>query len=121
MARARSQPIWAADVADCVVAALSREGGPHDVHEIAGPEAMTYREMVDLALRAKGRARPLLPLPSRLIQRGLNSYEAMTGPIAFTTRDEADLLAATMLSESGTAGALALGVTPRRISEVLGA
>jgi NADH dehydrogenase len=121
MAKARSQPIWAADVADCVVSALSRAGGAHDVHEVAGPETMSYRDMVELALRTKGRPRPLLPLPSGLILRALNGYEALTGPIAFTTRDEADLLAATMLSPRGSAGAEALGVRPRRVAEVLGA
>ena len=58
-------------------------------------------------------------LPSRLILSFLHAYEAATGPIAVATRDEADLLAATMLSERGTADAEALGVRPRSLPEVL--
>ena len=64
--RARTQPIWAEDVADCVLAALERPG---DVHsharfELAGPNVLTHREVVEIALRAAGRRRRLLPLPA---------------------------------------------------------
>jgi NADH dehydrogenase len=122
MGRAHAQPIWAGDVADCVRAVLDDPAAdPHAVHEIAGPETLTYREAVDRVLRARGRPRRLLPLPSGMILRALNGYEAMAGPIAFTTRDEADLLAASMVSERGTAGAVALGVKPRKLEEVLAA
>lgn len=122
MARARVQPVWASDVADCVHSVIDREGGEqHAVHEIAGPETLTYREAVGLALRAKGRPRRLLALPSGMILRALHGYEALAGPIAFATRDEADLLASTMVSAQGSAGAEALGVRPRRLAEVLAA
>lgn len=122
MGRARVQPVWAGDVADCVHAVLGRSDGPqHVVHEIAGPETMTYRETVAQALRAKGRPRRQVALPSGMILRALNGYEAMAGPVAFTTRDEADLLASSMVSAHGSAGAEALGVRPRRLTEVLAA
>ena len=122
MAHARSQPVWAGDVADAVAAVLRAPAtDAHAVHEIAGPEVYSYRELVQVALRAKGRSRPLLSLPSGLILGALSGYEALTGPVAYTTRDEADLLASTMLSAGGSAGAEALGVTPRRVAEVLAA
>lgn len=122
MARARVQPVWASDVADCVHAVIGRESSErHAVHEIAGPETLSYRELVAAALRAKGHPRRLVSLPSGMILRALNGYEALAGPIAFTTRDEADLLASSMLSTAGSAGAEALGVRPRRLAEVLAA
>jgi uncharacterized protein YbjT (DUF2867 family) len=120
MARARSQPIWASDVAGCVAAALDREPeSDHDVLEIAGPETVSHRQAVHVALAAVGRPRRLVAVPSRLILRGLSVYETLTGPIAVATRDEADLLAATMLTDRGTRDAEALGVRPRRMAEVL--
>jgi uncharacterized protein YbjT (DUF2867 family) len=120
MAKARSQPIWAGDVAACIVAAIDRDANPdHEVLEIAGPETVTHRQAVRIVLAAAGRPRRLVPVPSRLILRALSAYETLTGPIAFTTRDEADLLAATMLTERGTADAERLGVRPRRMTEVL--
>lgn len=122
MARARSQPVWAGDVADCVAAVLAREdASQHVVHEIAGPETFSHRDLVEVALRARGRPRRLVALPSGVILRGLGGYGTLAGPVAFTTRDEADLLGSTMLSAAGPAGAEALGVHPRRVAEVLGA
>ena len=54
--RAAFQPIWAEDVADCVLAALpggalaAESDGAR--YELAGPETLNYREIVELALRA---------------------------------------------------------------------
>ena len=122
MGQARSQPIWAGDVADCVAAVLDAPpASDHSVHELAGPETLTYRQAVQIALRAAGRSRRTVLLPSSLILPALSVYEAMTGPIAFATRDEANLLAATMVSARGTADAEALGVRPRRLQDVLAA
>jgi len=54
--RARFQPIWAADAARCVVAALAREGaGRRERYELAGPETLSYDEMSDLVGRVAGR------------------------------------------------------------------
>jgi NADH dehydrogenase len=120
MGRARSQPIWAADVAACVAAVLNRpETERHEVLEIAGPDMLTSREAVLVALQALGRPRRLVSVPSGVILRSLSAYEALTGPVAIATRDEADLLASTMLSPRGTADAEALGVRPRRMADVL--
>jgi hypothetical protein len=54
-----------------------------------------------------------------VILRALHVYETLTGPVAFATRDEADLLASTMVTPRGTADAEALGVRPRPLREVL--
>ena len=62
--RAAFQPIWAEDVADCVIAALP--GGPLAAesdgarYELAGPETLTYREIVEIALRSFHRRRPIV-------------------------------------------------------------
>ena len=120
MARARAQPVWAQDVAECVAAVLGRpDGERHAVIDVAGPETLSHRAAVETALRAIGRPRRLLALPSGLLRRALHAYEVAAGPVAFTSRDEADLLAATLLSEQGTAGAQSLGVVPRRLADVL--
>ena len=120
MGRARVQPIWADDVAACVEAVLARPAPDgHERLEIAGPQALTQREAVATALRAAGRPRRLLAVPSNLLLPALHAYEAVAGPVALATRDEADVMGATMLSEGGTADAEALGVSPLPIAEVL--
>lgn len=117
---ARSQPIWADDVAACIVAAIDSDGDVHARHELAGPDSYTHRQVIALALRAAGHRRRLVPIPDTLLRPGLEAYEALTGPTAFTTWDETRLLAASMVTERGTADAEALGVTPQRMPAVLG-
>ena len=120
--RARSQPIWAQDVADCVIAALDGLEGPsrHARHELAGPDVLSHREVVELALRAASRPRPLVPLPRLLLRPLLRGYETMTGPAALATWDEAELLTVSMLAARGAADAEALGVRPAAMARVLG-
>jgi uncharacterized protein YbjT (DUF2867 family) len=119
--RARTQPIWADDVADCVLAALERPGEPgsHVRYELAGPDVLTQREVVEAALRAARRRRPLLPLPALLLRPLLRGYETLTGPAALATWDELELLAVTMRAPRGTADAESLGVRPRSLADVL--
>lgn len=120
--RALYQPIWAGDVADCVMATLERDGGARRrAFELAGPEALSYADMVRLALRPVGRNRALLHVPRPLVRTSLRVLERLTGPAAFATWDEAELLEEPMVSPRGTADAESLGVTPKRMSSVLGA
>ena len=44
--RALYQPIWAEDVADCVTAALASNGSARRRFELAGPETISYEEIV---------------------------------------------------------------------------
>jgi uncharacterized protein YbjT (DUF2867 family) len=123
--RARFEPIWAQDVVDCVLAALP--GGSHaDAaigarYELAGPEILSYEQIVDLTLRSLGRRRPIVKIPTGAVRRGLNLLELLTGPTAFATWDEAELLEESLLAKDGIADAQRLGVTPKPMRAVLGA
>jgi NADH dehydrogenase len=120
--RALFQPIWAEDVADCVVAALADgQAERHVRHELAGPETLSHTEIVQTILRALGRSRPLLHVPTPLVSRGLRLVEAAMGPRAFATWDEAELMEVSMASAAGAAGAEGLGVAPQAMAAVLGA
>jgi uncharacterized protein YbjT (DUF2867 family) len=120
MGAARIQPVWADDVAACIAAVLDRPAPEaHETLEIAGPEALTFRQAAERALHAGGRERRLVTLPAGMLLRGLQVYETLAGPVALATRDEADVLGATMVSARGTADAEALGVTPLALREVL--
>ncbi len=69
--RARYQPIWSEDVADCVVAALGADGTGRRGFELAGPETLSYDEIVRVVLRAAGRRRRLLHVPLPLVRESL--------------------------------------------------
>ena len=123
--RAPFQPIWAEDVADCVMTALPGGTAERDAngarYELAGPETLTYRDIVEITLGSIGRQRRVVPIPERVMRRGLNVVETLSGPTAFATWDEAELLEIPMVSRHGTADAERLGVSPRTMRAVLGA
>jgi NADH dehydrogenase len=116
--QARFQPIWAADAARCVVGALEA-ADPRPRYELAGPETLTYDQMSDLVSRIAGRPRPLVHMPLPLVRSGLIALRALVGEATFATWEEAELMEVGMVSERGPADAQALGVEPRRMSDVL--
>jgi NADH dehydrogenase len=117
--RAEFQPIWSEDVAECVLGLLNGRGDG-ERYELAGPQTLTHQEIVRLVLRATGRRRPLLHVPTAVASRALRTLEALAKSRAFATWDEAELLEVSMTSARGTADAQALGVTPRAMAAVLG-
>jgi NADH dehydrogenase len=143
--RATYQPIWAEDVADCVMSALrapdgaggddglassgaavasaslrSRDGSSHSRYELAGPHTLSHTDIVRTVLRSLNRQRPLLHVPTPIVSRSLRLLERASGPRAFATWDEAELMEVPMISARGVADAQALGVTPQPMAAVLG-
>ena len=119
--RSRFEPIWADDVARCVVATLDRAGGQHARLELAGPQELTYDEIARVIARAAGHERPLVHVPLSFVRAGLNGLRRTVGDAAFATWEEAELMEVPMVSERGTADAEKLGVTPQPMGRVLGA
>ncbi len=121
--RAVCQPIWAEDVAACVIAALvenaDADGVTHRRYELGGPQTMTYTEVANTVLRSLDRERPLLPLPTPIVSRTLHVVERVMHSSTPITWDEAELLEANMVATGGS-DTEALGVTPQPMSSVLG-
>jgi uncharacterized protein YbjT (DUF2867 family) len=116
------QPIWADDVAGCVMTALARRDSSSDErYELAGPQTLTHREIVELVLRAANRSRRIVKVPSPLVCRALRAGEALLKSRTPATWDEAELFEVSMTTARGTADAVSLGVTPRPMDAVLGA
>lgn len=115
---ARYQPIWARDVAHCVVSALNGTHGGR--YELAGPEILSYDEIVERVLEASGRTRPLVHVPLPLVRAGLRGLELIAGPSVFATWEEAELMEVAMTTARGTADPERLGVEPRPMAAVLG-
>jgi NADH dehydrogenase len=118
--RALYQPIWSEDVADCIVAALELPGDEDRRLELAGPQTLSHQQIVELILRAAGRPRPTVNVPTPIVSRALRVIEVLMKSRAPATWDEAELLEVSMTTGEGTAGAETLGVTPRPMAAVLG-
>ena len=115
------QPIWADDVADCVMAVLDDAGDKGSArYELAGPDTLSYEAIVRLALRSFGRRRLIVHVPMPLVNRFLRLAKLVAGNAVFATWDEVELMAVPMTSPKGTADAERLGVQPRPMRAVLG-
>jgi NADH dehydrogenase len=108
--KALYQPVWADDVADAVVNALS---SANSTYELAGPEVLSYNDIVRAVLRASHRRRRLLHVPLPVVRASLRV-------LRFATWEEVELLEEPMVSERGTADIEQLGVHPHSMPAVLG-
>jgi len=115
--KARYQPIWAGDVAQCVIAALNSPGRSR--YDLAGPQTLSYDEMSDLVSRLAGRPRPLVHIPLPVVRWGLIALRSIFREAVFATWEEAELMEVPMTTPRGTADAEALGVKPRPMEAVL--
>jgi len=113
------EPIWAEDVADAVMHALANGSGSG--YELAGPELLSYDDIVRVALRSEHRRRRLLHVPLPVVRASLRTLRRVGGPKVFATWEEAELMEEPMVSERGTADTEELGVKPLPMSAVLGA
>lgn len=116
--KARFEPIWAADVASCVVADLERGEGSRR-HELAGPEQLDYDDLARLIAHAAGRQRPIVHIPLGAVHTGLTWLKRLVGDAAFATWEEAELMEVAMVAANGPADVRALGVEPKRMADVL--
>jgi uncharacterized protein YbjT (DUF2867 family) len=116
---ARFEPIWAHDVARCVVTSLER-GTEKSRYELAGPQVLSYDEIARAVARAAGRERPLVHVPLGLVHLTLVTLRRLFGEAVFAAWEEAELMEVSMVSERGTADAEALGVAPLPVDAVLG-
>jgi NADH dehydrogenase len=116
---ARFEPIWAHDVARCVMASLERSDKKAR-YELAGPQALTYDEIALAVARATGRRRPLIHVPLGLVHLTLVTLRRIFGEAVFATWEEAELMEVPMVSSRGTADVESLGVEPLPLDAVLG-
>ena len=117
--RAAFEPIWADDVARCVLADLDAGPGSRR-HEVAGPERLTYEQIARLIARSAGRERPVIHVPLGLVHYGLAALRRVVGDAVFATWEEAELMEVPMVAERADADVRALDVVPRRMAGVLG-
>ena len=62
----RFQPVYVGDVADAVMASLTRPEAAGKLYELGGPKVMTFREILGWILAQTGRHRPLVTVPDAM-------------------------------------------------------
>jgi NADH dehydrogenase len=86
---ARFQPVWVEDVAAAIVNSLDDDTTFGRTYELCGPRIYTLKELVEFAVRASGRKRPVIGLPGPL-GRAMAAVMALAPGEPLLTRDNLD-------------------------------
>lgn len=110
-AHARFQPVWVEDVAQAVVQCLQDTRTIGQTYELCGPVVCTLKELVQLAGRAAGVPRLVIPLPM-----GIGRLQALMMELApgqpLMSRDNLDSMKVDNVATGCVPGLAALGIAP---------
>jgi uncharacterized protein YbjT (DUF2867 family) len=111
------QPVYVADLAEAVIAALSNKATAGKTFELGGPEQKSFKSLLSEMLRLIDRKRFLVPLPFPLARIIAAVAQFLPGkPI---TPDQVELLKNDNIVSEGAIGFKELGITPRPLGLVL--
>jgi uncharacterized protein YbjT (DUF2867 family) len=113
----RFQPVYVGDVADAVMAALTRLDAQGGTYELGGPEVRTFRELMAWMLAEIRRPRRLVEIPLCLARLQASVLERL--PFKLLTRDQLILLSRDNVVAEGAPDLAALGITPTPIALVV--
>jgi NADH dehydrogenase len=106
----RLQPVYVGDVAEAIVRILATPETAGRTYEFAGPTVYTLRELIELALRASGRRRLLVPLPFAIADIQARLFELLPSPPL--TTGQVDLLRLDNVARGDLPGLKDFGITP---------
>lgn len=113
----RFQPVFVGDVADAIVASLTREDTVGRTYELGGPRVMSMRDVLSYVLETTGRRRIMLDAPIGLVRFKARFLELLpTPPI---TRDQLKLLERDNVVSEDAAGLAELGVEPSAVEAIV--
>ncbi|MAY85303.1 MAG: complex I NDUFA9 subunit family protein [Pseudooceanicola sp.] len=118
------QPVYVDDVAQAAVMGATGEA-PAGIYELGGPEASTFRELMQQMLGVIHRRRILLPLPlfvARLMAGAFDLGSALSFGLignGVLTRDQVKNLANDNVVSDGSKGFADLGIAPTAAESVL--
>ena len=126
-AATRVQPVFVADVARAVSAALADPAAAGRTFELGGPSIYTMQAVTELTLAEIGRPRPLLSLPSGaagMLAMGGDVLAFLRGPLPMLppppiTTDQLALLKTDNVVADGAPGLADLGVAPAAAEPII--
>ncbi len=116
-AEARFQPVWVQDVAAAIVRCLADDTTIGRTYEIAGPQVLTLRQLVEASGRWSGHVRPVLGLPMTLGRLQALAMEMLPGE-PLMSRDNLDSMRAPNVASGALPGLAALGIEAATLDAV---
>jgi NADH dehydrogenase len=116
---ARFQPVWVEDVAAAIVRCLADPSATAGrTFELGGPDVCTLAELVKLAGRWSGHARPVLPIPMAVGRLQAAAMAWLPGE-PLMSADNLDSMRVPNVLSAGLPGLVELGVSPAAMSVVV--
>jgi NADH dehydrogenase len=115
--KAKIQPVYVGDIAEAASRALDEPDAVGQIFELGGPGVYDYRELTELLLKAIGRKRLLVSVPSGLGK--LMAFFAGFLPNPPLTRDAITLMTHDTVVAPGAKGLADLGIVPTALEMVL--
>jgi len=106
----RFQPVYVGDVADAVMAGLTRPDAAGALYELGGPHVLTFREIIAYVLKETRRRRLMLDVPMPLARIQAAVLERLPGRLL--TRDQLLLLERDNVVGAEIPGLAELDITP---------
>ncbi|MCH7929750.1 MAG: complex I NDUFA9 subunit family protein [Proteobacteria bacterium] len=113
----RFQPVYVGDVAEAVLRIAADPATAGKTYELGGPRVYTFREVLEVVLRATGRRRLLVPLPFWAADLEALFLERLPKPLL--TRDQVKLLRRDNVVGANALGLADLGITPTSVEAVV--
>lgn len=111
------QPVYVGDVADAVMAAITRADAMGKTYELGGPRVASFKELLELMLKVTHRQRCLITLPFGIAK--LKSYVLQFAPNPMLTPDQVELLRKDNIVAEGALKLTDLGITPTAMEAIL--
>ena len=113
----RFQPVFVGDVADAIVAALSRDDASGRTYELGGPRVMSMRDVMAYVQEVTNRRRWMVEMPMGVMRLQARLGEWLpTPPI---TRDQLILLQRDNVVDESMPGLIQLGVVPSAVEPIV--
>jgi len=113
----RFQPVYVGDVADALMAALTRADVAGRTFELGGPRVYSFKELMMLTMTMTGRRKPLVSIPFGLAAFQARFMELLPSPPL--TRDQLKQLAVDNVVAPGQPGLAALDIIPASAEMIL--
>lgn len=115
------QPVFVGDVAEAVLQVIDGKGPAPGIYELAGPEQLNFRQVLEFILKTTGRKRLLVPIPFFIAK--IQAWFLQMWPWPLLTVDQVLLLQQdNILSETARNDGRtfsAFGITPRSIEVIV--
>jgi NADH dehydrogenase len=115
--KTRFQPVYVGDVANAVLAGVTRDDAAGCLFELGGPDVKTFRELIEYMLKIIGKSRDVLDLPLPLARFQAMFLERLPGKLL--TGDQIKLLQCDNIVAEGALDLASLGIVPTPMDLVL--